>query len=579
MRPKLRLCYEFDMARAPSQAGPEKIIELLQQMDGDPVQLNEMMETWNDLFEGDLGNRHTSFADVEAAAILSISSDPQVEDPSAVGRRVGHLLDQFESPAFLVRENGHVVTQNLSAAQRFDIKLGASLNELPFSLERDENIGNVIRASLNPQKNQNDAILIRAYSEDDDRPATLSIAPSKSSGEGAGEALVFVVDASWKTEAGGLIKREFDLTEAERALLEAFLDGQTTKDMAENRNRSHATIRTQFHSLMTKMRARSQTELFRNALSVSQFVDKIDDIAQVLRHPYRKRVDLVRPHGRSVEVTIAGDLRGTPIVFLQDAISYTFQSHIEKAFHDAGICVLSICRPGYGDTDPGPENEAVYETIAGDLEALLQQLGHDSCVLMSMHTSSAIMYRLSPYVDHMVTGLVQVGACTPIQYFYDAKTTVSWPKAIIRASEKSPALMKFMIQAGIRAWAKMGHKRFLQLQFRKSSEDLDLLLSPDAFRESSAAFETATKQGNRALTNDTFVIFSNFNDSVAATDLPILVLHGEKDSMFVVEGLRPFAKDHAPRCTTVILPDAGFSIFATHTDEVVREINAFLQQS
>ena len=565
------------MARAPLLSGSEKIIELLQQMDGDPVRFDEIMETWNALFEGVAGNDQTTFADVEAAAILSISSDTLSEDPSAVGRRVGHLLNQFETPAFLVRENGHVVTQNISAAQRFDIQLGASLDELPFSLERDENISNAIRASLNPQKNLNDAILIRAYSDEDDRPITLSIAPSKSSGDGAGEALVFVVDASWKIEAAGLIKREFDLTEAERALLEAFLDGQTTKDMAESRNRSHATIRTQFHSLMTKMGARSQTELFRNALSVSQFVDKIDDIAQVLRHPYRKRVDLVRPDGRSVEVTITGDIRGAPVVFLQDAMCYTFQSHIEKAFHDAGICVLSICRPGYGDTDPGPEGESVYETIAGDMKALLQQLGHDSCVLMSARTAAAVMYRLSPYVADIVTGLVQVAACAPIQYFYDQGTTISWPQAVIRASEKSPSLMKFMIKSGIRAWATMGHKRFLQLQFRKSS-DLDFLLSSDEFRESSAAFETATKQGYRALTDDTYVIFSNFNESVAATDLPILLIHGENDSVFAVEGVRAFTEDHAARCTAVILPDAGFSMFATHTDEVVRQLSAFIQQ-
>ena len=566
------------MARELSESGSEKIIELLQRMDGDPVQFDEIMQTWNALFERAAGNQETTFADVEAAAILSISSDTQIDDPSSVGRRVGHLLNQFESPAFLVRENGHVVTQNISAAQRFGMQLGASLDALPFSLERDENISNAIRASVNPKKNLNDAILIRAYSEDDDRPVTLSIAPSKTSGDGPGEALVFVVDASWKTEAAGLIKREFDLTEAERVLLEAFLDGQSTKDMAESRNRSHATIRTQFHSLMTKMGARNQTELFRNALSVSQFVDNIDDIAQVLRHPYRKRVDLLRPHGRSVEVTIAGDVSGTPVVFLQDAMCYTFRSQIEKALHDAGICVLSICRPGYGDTDPGPKGESVYETLAGDIKALLQQLGHDSCVLMSARTSSAIMYRLSPYVADMVTGLVQVAACAPIQYFDEQGTTISWPQAVIRASKKSPSLMKFMIKSGIRAWAMMGHKRFLQLQFRKSSDDLDFLLSLDEFRESNAAFETATKQGYRALTDDTFVIFSNFNDDVGATDLPILLLHGQKDVVFSVDGVRDFVKDHAARCTAVILPDAGFSMFATHTDEVVCQISAFLQQ-
>ena len=86
------------------------------------------------------------------------------------------------------------------------------------------------------------------------------------------------------------MRQGFRFSAQEQELLEAFLDNQTTQDMAQNRNRSHATIRTQFHSLMTTMGVRSQTELLRNALFVSQFVDKINAIAEVLRHPHRKRI-------------------------------------------------------------------------------------------------------------------------------------------------------------------------------------------------------------------------------------------------------------------------------------------------
>jgi DNA-binding CsgD family transcriptional regulator len=268
------------MAQKAANPRPEAIVKLLGASVNEPHQFNELMRTWNTLFEAGHWDSADSFADVEAAAITSVAAVPDAAPHAAVGRQVGEMLEKFKSPAYLVRENGLIKAQNSAAYLAFHLGAGATLADLPLSLEMDNQINTVVQSSLEPGKNRYDAILKRAYSEADDRPLTLSITPSKPIQNGEGEALVFVVDARWKTAAAGLIKREFDLTEAERALLEAFLDGQTTQDMATNRNRSHATIRTQFHSLMTKMGARSQTELFRNALSVSQFVDEIGLIAK-----------------------------------------------------------------------------------------------------------------------------------------------------------------------------------------------------------------------------------------------------------------------------------------------------------
>jgi DNA-binding NarL/FixJ family response regulator len=178
------------------------------------------------------------------------------------------MLDQFQSPVFLVRENGRVITQNTVAMRTYEIGPDDFLDDLPFDLDKDESIADVVRGTLNPSRNMHDAILKRAFSKDNENSVALSIAPSKPLAAGQGEALVFVVDAQWKTESAGLIKREFDLTEAEKELLVAFINGQSTTDMAAARKRSHATVRTQFHSLMTKMGARNQVDLFRNAMSI-----------------------------------------------------------------------------------------------------------------------------------------------------------------------------------------------------------------------------------------------------------------------------------------------------------------------
>lgn len=558
-----------------SKTPPNETVETRKNVDADPDSFESLMETWNSLFERSLTHNDRSFADVEQAA-FNLSQDATVPVANtAVGRQVGQMLEQFGSPVFLVRENGQVITQNTVALQTYGIGPGDSLDDLPFDLDQDEPIADVVRGTLNPGRNMHDAVFKRAYSATDDTSVTLSIAPSKPLAAGQGEALVFVVDARWKTESAGLIKREFDLTEAEKELLDAFLDGQSTQDMAASRNRSHATVRTQFHSLMTKMGARSQVELFRNALSISQFVDKVDDIAEVLRHPYRKRVDVVRPGGRSVEVTIAGDFTGKPLVFLQGCYAYTFQAPIEKAFFDAGFCVLSICRPGTGDTDPAPEGQGYFKTFAGDLSALLDQLGHDTCMMMTSNTSTGFMFRAATHLKSRVSGFVLAAANAPMPYLEEADIVAPWVLGMYRAAKNRPKMFQVFHSMGARAYRAMGQARFITLQFFNDPKELEIVRKPAALKESEHALETYMRQGITSFITDITISFSDFTPDVRQTDAPILILHGIDDKVYGIGAMRRFAKDFADRTTFVEIEGATFSAVETHFHEIIDHISAF----
>ena len=557
------------------QESHRSIVSLLGEATKDPETFDAFMETWNTLFEqGQLEQVH-SFADVEAAALTSMASAANDAAHSAVGRKVGGLLENFDGAVYLVRENGKILTQNTEAFNAYGLGTGGSLDDLPLDLSDGTEISDSIRKSLAPGRNRYDAVLKPAYGKSGRAPFTLSITPSKPIKDSTGEALVFVVDARWKTSAAGLIKREFDLTDAERALLEAFLDGQTTQDMAKNRERSHATIRTQFHSLMTKMGVSSQTELFRNALSISQFVDKIGEIAEVLRHPHRKRVDIVRPGGRSVEVTLMGDFSGKPIVFIQNAANYTFERHIEKAFYDAGLCILSVCRPGCGDTVSEPDGASMSDTFAEDIIALLDQAGHQTCLVMSSNLSARLMYGISKQIETRCHGLVQIAALVPAPYLAQQDWPMAWAKALHRALQKSSGLANFMVHAGSTAWVKMGTPAFLKLQLDSGSPVLMRLLQDESKTELQTALEITTKQGTGRLTEDVANQFKDFSEDIAATKLPILVVHGTEDHIFPIHAVRSFVDSDPARMTLLEIPEIGFGPLDTHATEIVAELCSF----
>ena len=565
------------MTKKSAPANPQGIVKLISEIGDDPEKFDTLIEEWNTLFELSSGQVERTFADVDAKAFDTGGSVSEHAQHSSVGRKVAEMLETFESPAYLVRENGNILTQNKAAIEAFNLGPEASLDDLPLDLETHAPIADVIRDSLKPSRNSTEALLKRAYARSNDGPLTLSITPSKPMINGRGEALVFVVDARWKTAAAGLIKREFDLTNSERELLEAFLDGQTTQEMAENRKRSHATIRTQFHSLMTKMGARSQTELFRNALSVSQFVDKIDEIAEVLRHPHRKRVDLMRPGGRSVEITLSGDLTGKPYVFIQSSGNYTFERKIEQVFHKAGICVLSVCQPGCGETDPPLKSISLQETMAQDICAVLDQLGHDKCILMTSNLTSPFLYKVSRHLSDRLLGMVQIAAAMSQSFCRNDDDVVAWSKGLTRAMTAYPAMADFIAKSGVSAWVKMGHKAFMKIQFRKHKALLERVLQPEIFAEHLRAFEVSTSQGVSTLTHEVKAAYEDFTDDIKATEVPILVVHGTNDEIFSIKAARTFAAAFAPRVTLMEIPDAGFGPLDTHAREIVDALIAFAQ--
>ena len=555
------------------------IVKALSGIDSDPESFNAFIEHWNSIFSIGRQEGPRDFAKIEAAALASVEAADSIGNTSFLGRQVGPLLERFDTPAYLVERNGRVAAQNRAAIQTFDIAINGTLDALPFDLEKGEPISDAITGCLNPLRNMQDAVLKRAYGKDDENTATLSIAPSKSNDGKPDAALVFVIDGRWATNAADLFRREFDLSKAEQDLLVAFLDGQTTQMMAASRQRAHATIRTQFHSVMSKMGARTQTELLRNALSVSQFADQIEEIANVMRHPYRKRVDIVRPGGRSVEVTMSGAFGGKPIVLIQSGVRYTFQSKTEHAFREANLCVLSICRPGFGDTDPAPADQQPDETFAGDLGSLLDQLGYTKCLMMSEAMSSGAMYRIAPYVTERVSGLVQVAAAAPANYFRDIETSVSWAQGMLNAAARNPSLLRLMLKTSTRAWKALGQKNFRKMAFRMDKVEFDLVMQPEALLEADAALNTATKQGFDAIISDMASLFSDFRDVVANTSLPILAIHGSSDPVFRIEATRRFSEDFKSRMTLIEISDAGFSAMSTHAKMIAGHIEDFYDEN
>jgi DNA-binding CsgD family transcriptional regulator len=100
-----------------------------------------------------------------------------------------------------------------------------------------------------------------------------------------------------RPETVDLMGRAYGLTGAETEILAAFCDGASLRRIAEDRGRSHATIRTQFQSIAEKTGVGGQAELMRSSQAISRFTEEIGGLARATSRPTRKRFDVMRPGG------------------------------------------------------------------------------------------------------------------------------------------------------------------------------------------------------------------------------------------------------------------------------------------
>lgn len=196
-------------------------------------------------------------------------------------------LDHFHIGVFILSERGNVLVKNAEADRILDLSDGLSQDQggmLRANAEKDRTV--LERAvqiasstSIGAGTDSGSSFTLDRPSGSD--PFLMQVAPLN---EPKGEigfaihgALVFVIDPENRsvisTEGMELL---YGLTEAEAAICRLMIDGHATNAMADIRNVSPETIKSQIKSIMAKTGSRHRSDIIRQALTVNLPVDKSD---------------------------------------------------------------------------------------------------------------------------------------------------------------------------------------------------------------------------------------------------------------------------------------------------------------
>ena len=549
------------MASAPI----EDVAKTLREAAQDPFRFDDLVDKWNAVFDQEdaVDPIDAQLSDAVDETFHVIADEGAID---AVEPRLRQILNTLPHSAFVVRSDGIVAAMNEAAIARLPFDPGDPVDNLVYALDRGEALSDAIRAALD-RRNSSEVLMRRAVHVETDRSATIAIVATSDSNEK--RALVFVIDPQWRKEVETLLGRAFELTDAETGVLMTFLDGHGLKEIARQRGTSHATVRTQFQTIMSKTGSRTQAELMRNTIAVSQFFTDIGQVADVARHPNRRRFDMLRAGGRSVDVTLAGDLSGKLVIAIAEGTLFTHPAQVEQAFKDAGICMVSICRPGFGRTDPADSERDYLECFAEDVLALADQLGQQKFVLMGHNMSSVYAYGLASILAPRLHSLFVKSTLVPAPYLDAQRVRSPWAKALMRGVNGSSRMYKIMVYSAIRAWKVMGSRRMLLMQLRGYQPDEDLAKQPFVYNEYDAAMKMSQAQGPEHAVRSFLFAKEDWSHWVSECPVPIHVVQGQHDPSSDPATVTDFANRHSEQITLHRIPNAGYLTFITHTRTMI----------
>lgn len=519
---------------------------------------------------------------------LSDDLEPDVEALLDTTLQQVSLLDQIESlegtttrqlrkfflPSLLVRDDGLIVTGNDIALERLTIKEGDRVPDLGYELYQAESIADIVHLRAHHAQANSPALLKQAHHAETGRHAVLAFVPTVFGAEKVKGVFLFVIDPLIRRDAVTLIAESYGLTDAETDILAEFGDGKSLNEIAVARARSLATVRTQFQSLLAKTGVRGQSELMRVSQAISHFVSDIDDLDTGAVPIHRKRMTVLRPGGRSIDVIMSGDFAGRPVVYMPGAFLFSFTSDVEAAFRTSGLCVLAVVRPGFGKTDPVPDGQDVATCIAEDICAVLHQVGAASAPFLVHSTGIPITFQAGKCLDGVIEKLVIIGGLAPSDIMARNKPDVAMTAALLKTAGKSMTLLKLLLSARHRLYLHMGAKRFLENQYAKCPVDQQRAIRPDFVADYELAAQILIAQGFGPGTNELLACNANWAQYIPAFPAQVAILHGVQDPLCPIKAMEEFAGSYPDKITLTTLDGVGHFLLHLRPDAVISALQS-----
>lgn len=294
------------------------------------------------------------------------------------------VLDRLPVALIVVDSTGHIIECNPQARKIAELENGISMHEGYLSTAHQESRNKLKNAILTlskkaPSANDNLALVL-PLSEDKNSYIMAFLSPVKANRNSAGLSNVTIF-LSWPKSqpftVSTAIRQLYSLTATEEEIISLLVRGYCIKEIAQERDVSEHTIRSQVKSVLQKTKTTRQSDLIKLALTgPSSMFDEATKKYALSPHTsskYETRI-FELGDGRRMAYSEYGDPTGIPLFYFHSLLGsrLEFSNFGPNIADQNGFRVICPERPGYGLSDPMPD--LTFQDWANDIEKLADHL-------------------------------------------------------------------------------------------------------------------------------------------------------------------------------------------------------------
>ncbi|HIO91716.1 MAG TPA: hypothetical protein EYG68_02595 [Leucothrix mucor] len=370
-----------------------------------------------------------------------------------------------------------------------------------------------------------------------------------------------------------LFSSKFGLSKAETEVLASFSEGLSLKDIAQSRYRSYTTVRNQFQSILEKTDCSNQADLLRTLLGISYLLSYTEIISTEHKVELGKKIEVMRPHGRFVDVRLYGDLKGKPFIALHSLFGIPITEEIEQNLVSRSLLMIGVFRPGFGFTSKPHNKMDLFQCLAEDITAVLDNISVEKCPFIGRASAAHAIFKLSQLIPHRISAACVVNSLIPLPYVTKNKILSKWTMSLVSATRYSPSLATLILSTGKKLMMRNGAKSFLKNMYEKSSSDQVITDDNNVVKSIHQGTLLCSEQGMAAAAQDMLDGFTDWSDDVRHSHLKVSLFQGKTDPHVSIVASRHFANDF-PEKIELIEYEGGGLLNYSHTDSILDWITA-----
>ena len=474
------------------------IVDTLYDIALDPRSLENFIETWTDAgldraLTRQVLNGFDKFDTVYHNHISRADTFLRRDKGSDKRAELTEALAPFESLAAFVVDRAHlIVSANNGARDSFGLSEATSLADASIPGDTYEPLVEALNKTLASAKPTQS--LLKVASDDSPRPIVFQIRqlPRRDPDQG-NLALVVTTKYHWNTYLGETLEEVFGLTSAEQGIVQALVEGRTAKEISAERGTSEGTVRGQIKTVLSKMNARSQSEIIRLVLTLRDVspgqrlpsADTRPTPSLVSKTWWRDEVwkpyqTVILPDGRRLDYHVMGPATGAPILYSHMGYCLVrWHEPMVRMAYDLNLRVICPIRAGYGNSENIDPKADVRASTREDTLFLLQHLGIASLPYLTQGNDLMFAADLAAHQPDSVSEIIGLCARPPLPGDYHYSNMGIWHRFFLSTARHAPHLLRFTTKAAVAMGRRIGSMEMFRQMNKSSASDM-LALEDDA---------------------------------------------------------------------------------------------------